>query len=63
MILTVIVVSTPHWPGSGKNVYSKFPGVRVSIEEGDQEPVIPFVEIPGNIAGFEFWQSGPIRLK
>ena len=42
------------------NVYVVVPTADVLIVAGDHVPVIPFVDVPGNVGAVLFWHSGPI---
>jgi hypothetical protein len=55
-IMTVIVVTVPHWFELGVKVYTDGPNIAVLMVAGNQVPVIPLLEVAGRIPGVEFWQ-------
>jgi hypothetical protein len=59
VIITVIVVVTPHCPTLGVNVLVKDPGADVFITEGDQVPFILLFDWDGNVPGIALTQYGP----
>ena len=63
VIVTVRGAVAAHCPAPGVKVYVALPAVDVPMVVGFQVPVIPLVEVAGNVGGVEFWQSGPIGLK
>ena len=54
VIDTVIVVTAPHWPASGVNVYVVGPKVEVLITAGLHVPVMPLIEVVGSAGAIEF---------
>ena len=61
VVITIsIVVTVPHWPAFGVNVYVVVPVVDVLIIAGFQVPVMPLFDVVGNAGAVAFWHSGPI---
>ena len=53
-VITIsIVVTLPHWPAFGVNVYVVVPTAVVLITAGFQVPLIPLLEVVGNAGGVE----------
>lgn len=50
------MVTTPHCPAAGVNVYVDEPTADVLITEGDHVPFILLLDCTGNIPGIEFKQ-------
>jgi hypothetical protein len=59
--VTVIVVVEAHWPASGVKVY--VPLAVLLTTDGDQLPVIPFVDVVGNVGATEPEQIGAKAAK
>ena len=62
VITTSIVVTLPHWPAFGVNVYVVVPTAVVLITAGFQVPVMPLFDIVGNAGAVSFWHNGPTAL-
>lgn len=62
LTVTVIVVTFPHCPVLGVKVYVVVPGAEVFMLEGFQVPIMPFVDVVGNVPGVAPWQYGPKAL-
>ena len=60
LITMSIVVTAPHCPVFGVNVYVVVPIVDVFMTAGVQVPVIPLLEVVGNAGAVAFWHNGPI---
>ena len=60
VILNVVVVA--HCPPAGVNVYVVVPGVVVLIVAGFHVPLIPLLDVVGNVGAVLFWHSGPIAV-
>lgn len=60
MISISIVVTIPHCPAFGVNVYVVVPMVAVLMVAGLHVPVMPLVDVAGNAGAVLFWHSGPI---
>ena len=60
VMVMFIVVALPHWPAFGVNVYVVVPSVEVLMVAGLQVPVMPLLEVAGNVGAVAFWHSGPI---
>ena len=52
-----IVVIAPHCPAFGVNVYVVVPVVEVLITAGFHVPVIPLLDVVGNVGAVSFWHS------
>ena len=61
LTVTSIVVDVAHWPASGVNVYVPFT-VLLTVA-GDHVPVIPFVDVVGNVGATEPEQKGATGAK
>lgn len=57
------VAGSAQIPGVGVNVYVDVPGVDVLIVAGLHLPVMPLLEVTGNVGAVEFWHNGPIGEK
>ena len=60
--VTDIVAVFAHWPVVGVNVYVVVPAEAVLMVAGLHVPVIPLVEVPGNVPGTAPTQYGPNTL-
>jgi hypothetical protein len=60
LITISIVVTAPHWPAFGVNVYVVVPITDVFITAGFHVPVIPLLDVAGSAGAVLFWQNGPI---
>jgi hypothetical protein len=54
VITTSIVVTLPHWPAAGVNVYVAVPATEVLIIAGFHVPVIPLLDVVGSAGAVEF---------
>ena len=60
VMLNVVVVA--HCPPAGVNVYVDVPAVAVRLVAGLHVPVMPLLDVAGNVGAVLFWQSGPIAV-
>src|SRR6476620_9888551 len=63
VISTVIVVCTPQVAPVGVKVYVVEPSADVLIVAGDHVPVMPLLEVNGNVGAVALRQSGPMASK
>src|SRR4051812_43013666 len=56
----LIVDAKAHWAEVGVNVYVLVPVDEAEMVPGLQVPVMPFVDVPGNLGALAYWQRGPI---
>lgn len=55
--VTVSVAGIAHWPVVGVNVYVVVPGCDVFMVDGFHVPVMPLLDVVGNIGAVAFWHN------
>jgi len=58
-VMSIVVEAVAHWPILGENVYVVVPEAAVLTVDGLHVPLIPLLEVAGNVGAEEFIQSGP----
>jgi hypothetical protein len=62
LMVTLKVVAVAHCPADGVNVYVVVPAVAVLIVAGFHVPLMPLLDVVGNVGAAAFWHSGPIAV-
>lgn len=56
-MIMFIVAGVAHWPADGVKVYVVGPGMDVLMVDGFQVPIIPLLDVVGNVGAVSFWHS------